>query len=145
MSRPRYESEDDRKAEREVADYLEKYHGLRCHKLPISYRVDWVVFKKDSFFGFIELKTRTFEKNRFPTLIISLGKYSTGCHLARCSGGAFWVAARWTDALGFYRVDDVVADITMGGRKDRGDKDDIEPVVHFPVDEFTDKPNLYEQ
>ena len=145
MTRPRYESEKDRETEREVANYLLKYHDLRCHKLPVSYRVDWAVFNKSGLFGFIELKSRSFEKNRFSTLIISLGKYATGANLARLTGCAFWVAAKWTDALGFYRVDDVVAHVEMGGRKDRGDSDDIEPVVHFPVDEFTDKPTLYEQ
>ena len=146
--RPRYETATDRLVEAEVAAMLRDQHQLVCHKLPISYRVDWIVYapgplvNPNRLHGFIELKGRKIPRNQYPTLILSLAKYAAGCDLARITNTAFWVAARWTDGVGFCRVDDLVADIQMGGRTDRGDSADIEPVIHIPISEFQDAPLL---
>lgn len=139
MTRPRYETDKDLQGEKEVADYLKEAHQLRCYKMPTSYRLDWIVFAPGAkLHGFMELKTRKVKMNKYPSLLLSLGKYAAGCNLARMTGSGFWVAARWTDTLGFCRVDDIIIDIDigMGGRTDRGDKDDFEPVVHLPISEF---------
>jgi len=128
--------------EKEAADTLRIKHHLFCHKLPISYRIDWIVWKAGSnkLHGFIELKGRNNAHNTYPTLILSLAKYAAGCNLARITNTPFWVGVRWTDMLAFCRADDFVPEVQMGGRTDRGDSADIEPVVHLPAERFKDSP-----
>jgi len=139
MHRPRYETNKDLQNEKEVSKFLEGY-GIQCFKLPISYRLDWIAFRDRKLMGFIELKTRTTKRLTYPTLILSLSKFSAGCSLSRLTGTDFWVAAKWTDSLGFCCCSDLGAEIEMGGRHDRNDRDDFEPVVHLPVELFKDKP-----
>jgi hypothetical protein len=144
--RPQYETESDRQVETEVAAMLHDQYQLVCHKLPISYRVDWIVYAPGSvtnpnrLHGFIELKGRKIPRNQYPTLILSLAKYAAGCDLARITNTPFWVGARWTDGVGFCRADGFVPEVQMGGRTDRGDSADIEPVVHLPIEGFKDSP-----
>lgn len=144
MSRPRYESNKDRKSEAEVAAYLKKAMNLDCVKMPLSYRVDFIVYRLGKLFGFIELKTRSVNRQRYKTAIISLSKWHYGCRLSECLDVPFWIAFRWSNDLGFYRATCLAMNITVqqGGRTDRGDKDDIEPVVHIPVKEFTSEPTM---
>ena len=138
--RPKYESDKDLQAEKMVAKYLKSKHQIDCFKLPISYRLDWIVFKNRKLLGFMELKTRTVKHNEYPSLILSLSKYSYGCQLAHLTGSTFWVAAKWTDGLGFCKCDDIAIGVEMWGRHDRGDKDDFEPVVHLPIELFERTP-----
>lgn len=139
MVRPKYETNEDLLNEREVSKLLLK-HGHKCYKLPVSYRVDWIVFSNDRLMGFIELKTRRNSVGKYPSLILSLAKYSEGCQLARMTGTDFWVAAKWNDYLGFCCCTSIPIEIQMGGRYDRNDRDDFEPVVHLPTELFEDKP-----
>ncbi len=139
--RPQYETAADRLVEGEVESLLLSRHRLRCYKLPISYRVDWIVYDNHgSLHGFIELKGRKVSRNRYPTLILSLAKFASGCDLARVTRSHFWVGAKWVDGLGFFRADGCDVEVKMGGRTDRGDSADIEPVVHLPIKEFQDAP-----
>ena len=144
--RPQYETAADRLVEGEVKALLRNQYNLVCHKLPISYRVDWIVYapgtvaNPDRLHGFIELKGRKVPRNRYPTLILSLAKFAAGCDLARVTNTPFWVGARWTDGLGFCRADGYDVEVQMGGRTDRGDSADIGPVIHLPIKEFQDAP-----
>ena len=139
MPRPVYETAENLKSEKDIALFLKEKHKLNCFKMPISYRIDWAVLSfSGKLRGFMELKVRSVAKKRYPTLMLSLGKCITGCNLAQSTGTAFWVAVKWTDCFGVYRVVQPFEDVGVGGRTDRGDSADVEPVVYFPVDSFTE-------
>ena len=136
MTRPTYETEADLEVEQGVASQLEAEFGLECCKLPISYRIDWAVFKGGNLIGFMELKARNVKKNQYPTLILSLSKLMAGCELASKTNTIFWLGVKWTDSLSVCRITSPFQNIEMGGRTDRNDSADIEPVVHLPIEDF---------
>ena len=139
MIRPIYETEKDIKSEKDIASLLRETHKLNCFKMPISYRIDWAVLSfMGKLQGFMELKVRNVSRNQYPTLMLSLGKCVTGCNLAQLTNTAFWVAVKWTDSFGICRVIPPFENVGIGGRMDRGDAADIEPVVYIPITDFKD-------
>ena len=138
MIRPTYETEKDIRSEKDVAVLLKETHKLDCFKMPISYRIDWAVFTWGKLLGFMELKVRNVSRNQYPTLMLSLGKCVTGCNLAQFTNTAFWGAVKWTDSFGICRVGQPFENMGIGGRTDRGDAADIEPVVYLPITDFKD-------
>jgi len=138
MIRPTYETEKDIKSERDIAAFLKETHKLTCFKMPISYRVDWAVHSEGKLQGFMELKVRHVSKNQYPTLMLSLGKCIAGCNLAQFTNTSFWVAIKWKDSFGICRLVSPFENVGIGGRTDRGDAADIEPVVYIPIADFKD-------
>jgi len=67
--------------------------------------------------------------------MLSLNKIIHGMELARATDKPFLVVVEWNDMVGWHKVEKVHS-IRMGGRVDRGDWQDIEPVVHIPVTDF---------
>ena len=50
-----------------------------------------------------------------------------------------FLVVRWSDNCGYIRIDTLLDfEISMGGRTDRGDKQDIEPVMLIPIHNFTE-------
>jgi hypothetical protein len=133
--RPRYERPADLTVERKVAAQLER-KGIKLHKLPVSYRLDFAMFKNGKLKGWAEIKARRNNHDRYPTLLISLGKVMAARQLADVSGTRSILLVQYLDGL--YWCDFASAfEIRMGGRYDRGDADDVEPVAHFPMEAFT--------
>ena len=73
MARPMYETDADRKKEQALADAF-KQHGYDFYKLPIQYRLDFVVFKDNKAKAFIEVKHRNVRLLQYDTAMISLSK-----------------------------------------------------------------------
>ena len=136
VTRPTYETKADLEVEKVVASQLKAEFGLDCRKLPVSYRIDWAVFKGKKLVGFMELKARKVAKNKYPTLILSLSKLMAGCELASKTNTIFWLGVKWSDTFGVCRITSPFGNIEMGGRIDRNDSADIEPVVHLPIEDF---------
>jgi hypothetical protein len=106
------------------------------HKLPRAYHVDWMLTKRGEAKAFAELKCRNNPRSQYPTLMLSMHKWMHGKAMAQEIGGKFLVIVKWSDGI-FYHTQGW-CDVTygVGGRKDRGDSQDIEPVVHIPTDYF---------
>tara|TARA_R110000751_G_scaffold231149_3_gene332553 strand:+ start:1141 stop:1569 length:429 start_codon:yes stop_codon:yes gene_type:complete len=136
VTRPIYETAADLEVENGIARHLKAEYGLDCRKLPVSYRIDWAVFKGKKLVGFMELKARKVTKTKYPTLILSLSKLMAGCELASKTSTIFWLGVKWLDTFGVCRITPPFRNVEMGGRTDRNDAADIEPVVHVPVERF---------
>lgn len=137
MNRPLYETENDLAAERAVATDLEKLWDVTLHKLEIEDRIDFRAERSGSLVGWIEVKCRDVHRTTYPTLILSREKVIAGDQLRRRTGMPFLIVVKWNDGLFVHRF--ALSDITdsgMGGRVDRGDPQDIEKVIHFPVEGF---------
>jgi len=135
MSRPLYESQADLQNETQVAEHLNKAWSCKFHKLPMSYNVDWMIMR-DKPVAFAELKCRKNDSTRYPTLMLSLNKWVKGSQFANELDVPFFIICRWTDGLFFHEVGSTPVTYGIGGRTDRGDSQDTEPVVYIPVESF---------
>jgi hypothetical protein len=135
--RPIYETESDLEKEREIGKSLSRAWKASLHKLPRAYNVDWMLVNEDGQAkAFVELKSRSNRSTQYPTLMLSLHKWMHGKAMAKEIGGVFLIVVKWTDGLYYHRQGDCEVTYGVGGRTDRGDAQDVEPVVHIPVDAF---------
>ena len=132
--RPRYERPRDLVNESKVAERMAQ-RGIELRKLPISYRLDFAMFRDGKLRGFAEVKTRNNRHDSYPTLIISLGKVMAARQLAEISGTRSVLLVKFLDEIVWCNFA-TPFEVTMGGRWDRGDDDDVEPVAHFPIEAF---------
>jgi len=140
MARPLYENaatlEEEIKFFRDLRSTTE-YSQTRFRKLPISYKLECAIehIPTGKITGFCEFKRRKNLREQYPTLILSLQKYRELQAVSEFSNALLFV--RWNDRDGVHEITEYAeADIRWGGRKDRGDWQDEEPVVHIPVDDF---------
>ncbi len=132
--RPRYERPRDLVNERKVAERMAQ-RGIELRKLPISYRLDFAMFRDGKLRGFAEVKTRNNRHDTYPTLMISLGKVMAARQLAEVSETRSVLLVQHLDGLYWCNFASPF-EVAMGGRWDRGDDDDVEPVAHFPIEAF---------
>lgn len=137
MSRPIYETDRDLAEEGAAAKLLCQPHGLLHIKLPMRYEIDFMLRRGPALYGWLEVKVRPgVTKHR--TYMVSAQKVLTGNLLANQFGGRFLVLVRDGDKL---LVLDAVKQkpvlVGVGGRDDRGDDQDIEPVAHYDWSQFT--------
>ena len=134
--RPTYETAADRSNERTAIDLLCRVWRCRAVKLPRHHSADFVLLGKDgSIKAWIEIKTRNFPKNTYPTYMISVQKIADLNTLSSVSNVPAVLVVALTDAVLYHRISPPYA-MAMGGRKDRGDPLDQEPVFHIPFSSF---------
>jgi len=132
--RPRYERPRDLTNEQRVAARM-KERGIDLRKLPISYRLDFAMFRDGKLRGFAEVKTRNNRHDTYPTLMISLGKVMAARQLAEVSETRSVLLVQYLDGIYWCNFASPF-EVAMGGRWDRGDDDDVEPVAHYPIEAF---------
>lgn len=140
MTRPTYETAQDRRNEEEVADSLERLTGLRFMRMPQHSRVDLFGFRESkNACAFFEVKRRKVSWQTYPTLMLSLRKVRDMIELERLTSLPVNLVVQWDDALGIVRPAMVADKLTLsrGGRWDRNDAQDIEGVAHFDIELFT--------
>lgn len=136
--RPLYESEQNRLDEREAARKIALRKGWQIQKLPMQYRLDYaLVDHAKTVKAFLEVKRRHNLRAKYDTFMISLSKYTAALHLTHDTGVPCWFAVQWDDSLELWRVrEEMAVQFSVGGRVDRNDSEDIEPVVLIPVSYF---------
>lgn len=136
MTRPLYETQNDRARE---MDAIRKIAGPNdiVRKLPIRYGVDFLVFRNDVAHAWIEVKCRNNPKDQYPDLMISVAKILEGIKTSQMTGLPFVLVIEWTDVVGTLRIHNTDGfKMGWGGRDDRGDAQDQEPVFHIPTAHF---------
>lgn len=135
MGRPTYETSADIDAETEVALLVAERWKATAHKLKKFYSTDWALIRNEVVMAFIEIKCRNNPRDKYPTLILSLDKVISMKNLASVSGKPVFLVVKYTDAI-CYTQNLRPESIRLGGRTDRNDAQDIEPVIHIPVRNF---------
>ena len=130
--RTMYESQIARDTEEGVITFACRKWGYDAHKLPISYGLDYALSKKNKIVGYAEVKRRHNLKNKYPTIFIAQHKWMSAKALEL---PCIWIVA-WNDCLGYINFDTPYEYIAMGGRKDRSDPADQEPMVHWDTNNF---------
>jgi len=137
MSRPLYESENDRRRERAAMERLLDGSDNTARKLPIRYEVDFAIIKNGEIVSWAEVKCRNNASSLYPTLMISAAKIWKGSTLSIQTGKPFFIVAEWTDGIGYLKVTNVgLFELGFGGRTDRNDDQDVEPVYFIPIEMF---------
>lgn len=134
--RPIYESPADLQNEKDVVEKLTQSWGIIFHKLPMSYHIDWLMVKDGNPRGFAELKCRRNDRQKYPTFMISLAKWMRGKELAHELSIPFIIIVRWNDGIFFHKAGTSPVTFGFGGRSDRGDSQDVEPVVYIGTEHF---------
>jgi len=140
MARPLYETADDRQREIAAINRLLRGTEKTVRKLPIRYGVDFAIIKDGEITAWVEVKCRFNESDKYPTLMISAAKIWQGVYTSINTGKPFFVVAEWTDKIGFTKIETVEGlSLGFGGRTDRNDSQDVEPVYFIPIKIFTMK------
>ena len=138
MNRPQYETQLDLKREQEAIRALERVSGRKSFKLPVSYRIDFAMTNnEDEITSWVEVKCRKNPHKKYPTLAISVTKLMAGVSFEQKTNLPFFLVVHWPDFLGYVRISDLFEfKIIRGGRSDRNDNADEEPMVHIPIEKF---------
>ena len=134
--RPMYEDNNTLAAERKVIDFLCELWHMDAAKLPISYNVDYAMFKDGKLRAWMEVKCRYCASSQYDTYFISAKKIVNGIQLSETTGMPFVLAVQWEDKIGYMPVLKGSFDIRIGGRQDRHDWQDVEPMAHFRIQDF---------
>lgn len=141
MARPWYESGGDLANEGEVAKKIASMYRARLHKLKPKYGVDYLALRYERPWAYMEIKCRTTDRLKYPTYLISVDKIESGVRHAALLGIKAILLVQWRDVLGWVNMNDVAYGgkcvVAIGGRTDRGDAQDLEPVYHIPVELFS--------
>lgn len=146
--RPTYETPGDRAREAAVVEAFARHYGIRTIKSPARYPVDFCVVREESgtevVTAFGEVKIRTNAIDTYPTFILSVGKWVEGMALAERTATRLLLVVGWDGGSDVRWVDLTALTgpprIAPGGRRDRNDADDEEPVIHLPTHVFRQIP-----
>lgn len=131
--RKSYETTASRRAEEAVGRVVAKRIGLEVRQMPLKYPVDFAFAAGTEVRAFAEIKCREHHFGAFPTLILGLNKWAACRRLSEFSGVPALLVVRFGSEIRWCRMPDHGLDVRIGGREDRGDWQDVEPVVHVPV------------
>lgn len=139
MSRPQYQTTDD--VANEIKLMTLAYPDRKAIKLPRSYHADYWLPHESLPPVVVECKMRSANFRQYDTYMISLGKFMRCRELADMMGGFFDIVVGWGDNVvtvaqirGMTKPFPYI--IKSGGRTDRGDPADIEPMVHIGIGSF---------
>jgi hypothetical protein len=135
--RLKYERPEDIVAERAALDRACEVWKCTAEKLPMKYELDYLLLREGKGVAWLEIKSRTNPRTEYPTYMIALTKIMAARRLSEASQRPSFLLVQWTDACGYIRIDSLLDFTTaVGGRTDRGDEQDIEPVAKIPIGEF---------
>lgn len=137
--RPVYETKQNQSREWEAISRFGQRYSRRPVKLPKFYHVDYAMMELDTpkITSWVEVKCRKNKRDAYPTLILSVHKVLSGLQLAKATNMAFVLYVEWTDYAGHVLLDDTSRlHVSIGGRYDRNDPQDVEPVFEIPVAKF---------
>lgn len=135
MNRPIYENGEDRRKERKVADALEKTWNCGAIQLGFGYAADLLLFYKNKAVCWGEVKCRNVDFGVYPTLYLSFQKMCNLQNIHTVSGLPVLVIANYNDGIYWHKLKPPYQ-IEIGGRRDRGDPNDIEPLAVIPMESF---------
>lgn len=137
LTRPHYETKQNLRLEDVVSEIYARYLQVGQVKIPAKqYRMDRAAVCDGRIVGFFEIKTRTVAHNHYAFYMLSAAKFRDGVYWHNL-GLSFTLVVSFTDGLFYYTYrdhDDIR--YALGGRTDRNDAQDIEPLALIPMGLF---------
>jgi|14_taG_2_1085336.scaffolds.fasta_scaffold09113_7 hypothetical protein len=134
--RPIYETEKDLRNEVTLSDLVSERWKCSMQKLQPRDRFDYAAVRSGKVMSFIEMKTRTNPMMKYPTYMISMTKVINAKITNMATGIPCFLIVKWSDYAGYVSIDNIETTVTMGGRTDRSDPQDVEPVCHINLSYF---------
>lgn len=137
--RPIYESDNDRIREQKVKAYLEQRWQCVAKKMKMSYGWDFIFYRSGVARAVVEYKFRKIDSiNQYGDIFLSLQKVQVG-RLFQREGLATVFVVEINDGSLWQHVlkPGVVYRTGWGGRFDRNDDADMEPVIHINHEDFS--------
>jgi len=135
--RPLYETKEDIGRERSFVEDVCTAWKCEAKKLPIHYKLDFALMRDDIVRAFLETKVRNYARDYFDTYMISMAKVLSAREYSAFADVPSLLAVRWSDGDGFIDLHSMKDfEIGFGGRADRNDSQDMEPVVFIPIENF---------
>lgn len=137
MTRPIYETSENRKNERLAAKELAEIFDCQVVQNKKLYPADYSLVRNGKVSAIGEIKVRTCSKDKYSTFFISADKIHKCKNFAREFKLQFFLFVWWSDGLyGLNLMDTETEKLTIGGRFDRGDSQDVEPMAHYDTSIF---------
>lgn len=141
MTRPMYETEADKAAESLILTAFGERFNANWRPTPRAYPFDACMTRGDRVVAFAEVKNRKVRSDQYPTLHLSAHKWRDLVLFSDTMTVPVMLVVGYTDGvIRFLKVNrDILPAISFGGRADRGDSQDREPVVelnNFVFDSF---------
>lgn len=139
MRRPFYEQPEHRQSEGEIAEAIAALKGLRQVRFPIGATVDRALVDPDGTVkALLEIKTRRTPIKQYPTYCCSEERMATYRLIAQRLKVPALLAVRWSDVTGIIDVRRApfLRLAEQGGRFDRNDPKDVEPMLHWAIASF---------
>lgn len=138
MTRPLYETQQDRDNEQAMARIMEARWKCTLHKMPIKYTLDFAAQKDGRVIGFVEMRQRRIPMHKYSTYMIALHKVLKAQELSKATGLPCVLAIRWTDKIGVVGIGgaDLQYEIEINGTTRRNDPQDIEPMALINITDF---------
>lgn len=132
-----YENEASKQDEERIAALCEREWECKFHKLPIKNRIDFALTTEDGLIAYAEVKKRKNSVKTYKTWLISLDKWMHAKLIAESSNGVGMLfIVEFDEGIFWFRQDEVVYRVGVGGRTDRKDEFDRELCVFVNVDQF---------
>lgn len=136
MSRPIYETTQTLETEERLIKLIAEASKSKPIKLGMKYKVDYAMTRNGVIEGWVELKKRSFNSDKYDEYMVSLDKYMTAKRLSEDTGKPCTLVVEFNDKIFIADLSKVQFRLGMGGRKDRGDSEDYEPCCWIPISEF---------
>jgi hypothetical protein len=135
--RPVYECNKDIWNEHAVAQAIECWSGAQVRRTPKMYPLDFALVRNHEVVALAECKVRKNPRDQYPTYMLSAHKFVNARNFSKRLGLPALLFVRWScGSLGYIDLSEPHERIGIGGRTDRGDAQDIEPVVHWKIEKF---------
>lgn len=137
--RPFYEGSSDRAAEDSIADRFAALRGRRQFRFPVGATVDRVLVDDAGVItALLEIKSRRTPMGMYSDYNVSEERMNLYRLTAARLNLPALLVVQWADRCGYLDVRRApFQKLAIGGRTDRGDKRDIEPMVHYGLDAFS--------
>lgn len=134
--RPIYETDKDLRNELSLSNIVSKQWKCTMQKLQPRDHFDYAAVRNGEVVAFIEMKTRSNKMQHYPTYMISMTKVINASITGISTGLPCFLVVQWVDGVGYVNMGNVKTTVKMGGRTDRSDPQDVEPVCHIDIGLF---------
>jgi hypothetical protein len=137
VSRPVYERNVDLWNEHAVAHAIAGWSGAEVKKTPRMYPLDFAIVRNGDVVALAECKVRTNPMQQYPTYMLSAHKAISARTFAAYLGVPAYLFVRWScGSIGYINLSTPHDRLAIGGRSDRNDEQDVEPVLHWQIKYF---------
>jgi hypothetical protein len=138
---PRYETREDLATERGIADQLALTWQCRLEKLNPTSPIDYCAMRGRRVVAWVEIKRRSKPMHEIASLggvMVNLEKIKAVSDISQITGIPFLLVISTSDGIyaSKFQDDFTPDDLTLCGRKDRNDPNDIEACAVYRADRF---------